>query len=128
MTKSLPRNYQQNVSGSLSSSFTDPYYSDASYGSYQLSPVILSTVPLPELVNIFRSIIRDELQGIKSEETNEKLLNVKEVQKLLQISRTTVANWTNSDKLVAHSVGGKKYYKYSEIMASIDKIKSYSRA
>ena len=46
-----------------------------------------------------------------------------EVASLLKIDISSVANWTKSGKLQSYALGGRRYYKRSEVEASIIRVK-----
>lgn len=46
---------------------------------------------------------------------NEDYLTIKEVTKLLKVSRPTLDKWDAEDILMKRSIGGRVYYKRSEI-------------
>ncbi len=77
------------------------------------------------------NISRDELQSLISEgiakalqdytptttpPPDERLLNTAETALLLKVTELTLLNWRKSGKLPAIKIGGRYYYKYSEIV------------
>ncbi len=51
-----------------------------------------------------------------SPKTDEKLLNTREASEILKVSELTVFNWRTSGKLPSMKMGGRYYYKYSDIL------------
>lgn len=89
----------------------------------------LSLVPIDQLAGLLQSIIRQEVRAKQEEELQEKLLSPKEVCKLFQpnISLVTLNSWSDKGLLTKHYIGGRTYYKYSEVVSSLKSIKKYSR-
>jgi len=78
----------------------------------------------------FESLLTEILSHTSaSEKPLEKLLSPEETCKLFQpsISKVTLWNWTNEGKLQKHQIGGKVFYKYSEVMESITTLKKYKK-
>lgn len=46
-----------------------------------------------------------------------------EVSSLLKIDISSVANWTKSGKLQSYALGGRRYYKRTEVEAALVKVK-----
>ena len=76
-------------------------------------------------------IDRDELQALISDEIakalqnytpqpkqpkDERLLNTEETAALLKVSQLTLLNWRKSGNLPALKIGGRYYYKFSDIV------------
>jgi hypothetical protein len=51
------------------------------------------------------------------------LLTREETCKLLQIDSSTLWSWTNKGKLTAYGIANRRYYKKSEILASLQVLK-----
>jgi len=62
--------------------------------------------------------------------SNERLLSPKEAVKLFtpQISLVTIHVWAEAGKLKKHRLGGRVYYKASEIIESLQHLRKYQRA
>lgn len=93
-----------------------------------MEQVTLYPIPLDQITGIFQNIIREELKTHQRLEIQEKLLSPKETCNLFnpRISLVTLASWTNKGLLTKHYIGGRTYYRYSEIMASIKSFKKYT--
>lgn len=91
--------------------------------------VILSQIPLSQIFEGLRAIVREEIKAEKESELQEKLLSPSEVCKLFQpnISKVTLSAWTDQGLLIKHSIGGRVYYKYSELVNSLKTLKKYKR-
>ena len=89
------------------------------------------------LINSVRDAIVPEIQQLiesafkkhSSEALAEKFLSVDEARKMFQpeIARGTLYNWCDAGYLNSFSIGGKRYFKYSELVDAVQKIKKYSR-
>ncbi len=91
--------------------------------------VILSPIPLIELESKLRDIVKEELKTHLPQELDEKLLSPEETRKVFDppISKVTIINWTKAGKLTAHRIGGRVYYKRSEIIIAATMLKKYNR-
>lgn len=91
--------------------------------------VILSSIPLNELEGKLRDIVKEELKIHLPQELDEKLLSPEETRKVFDppISKVTIINWTKAGKLTAHRIGGRVYYKRSEIIIAATMLKKYNR-
>jgi Helix-turn-helix domain len=89
--------------------------------------VILSSISFEEMMNGIREVVKMEIQDNKKAELQEKLLSPADTCKLFQptISKVTLWNWTKEGKLQEHRIGGKVFYKYSEVMAALQTLKRY---
>jgi hypothetical protein len=71
------------------------------------------------LTDLFRPMIRDEVRRVFSEQ-DERLLSPAETCKLFfpAITKATLTSWTNKGLLQEHRVGGRVFYRQSEVLAS----------
>ncbi|MEJ7740436.1 MAG: helix-turn-helix domain-containing protein [Chitinophagaceae bacterium] len=83
-----------------------------------------------EIRDEIRNSIRAELLSKLKEELEEKLLSPSETCKLFQpnISKVTLHKWTREGRIQEHRIGGRVYYKYSEVMNSLQTLKKYSKS
>lgn len=81
---------------------------------------------LPEL----RQIIQEENKRKVSEELQEKFLSIDEGRKMFQpaVSRGTLYNWEAQGYIQSYLIGGKRFFKYSELIEAVQKIKKYKRS
>lgn len=95
-----------------------------------MEQVVLLPVSLENFKAEISSIVRDEIQNQQIIELEAKLLAPAEVCKLFQpsISKVTLHKWTKDGRLQEHRIGGRVYYKYSEIMASLKTLKRYKKS
>lgn len=94
----------------------------------QSNQIILSGITPGELLELFRPIIQDEIKKLKDEQP-EKLLSPAEVCKMFQppISKVTLTAWTTHGKLQDHRIGGRIFYKQSEILGALITLKKYKK-
>lgn len=89
----------------------------------------LFIVPVEHLSTVLRNIIKEELKANKSNELEEKMLSPKEVCSLFnpKISLVTLSSWESKGYLTKYFIGGRTWYKYSEVVRSLNSLKKYSR-
>ena len=78
------------------------------------------------LVQALRPIIQEEVKAAL-EKQPEQLLSPAEVCKRFvpELSKTTLAKWTDHGLLEKHQVGGRTFYKLSEVLEKAKTIKRY---
>ena len=90
--------------------------------------ILLSPIPIADLMAQMRVIVRDELKQQQVADLAEKLLTAKEAADLLRVSTVTLWQWQKDGRIIKHAMGGRTYFKYSEIMAGLEKLKRSSRS
>ena len=88
--------------------------------------IILTGMSASDLVELFRPMVKDEIQKLKADQP-EKLLSPSETCKLFnpKISKVTLASWTAAGRLQDHRIGSRVYYKESEVVANLVTLKKY---
>lgn len=88
--------------------------------------LIIQGITVAELVEFIRPMVQSEIKQLKDDQP-EKLLSPAETCKMFHpsISKVTLAAWTAKDLLQDHRIGGRVYYKQSEILAKLTTIKKY---
>ncbi len=88
--------------------------------------IILNTFSPEEIVEMIKPLIFDAVREALQEK-EEKLLSPAEVCKLFvpTISKTTLAAWTKKGFLTEYRIGGRVYYKFSELLKKRDKLSRY---
>lgn len=91
--------------------------------------IILSPIPLEQLTGLLSTIVREEIRTKIEEDLQEKFLSPAEVCALFQpkISIATLNNWSNQGLVQKHYLGKLTFYKYSEILKSLQTLKKYQR-
>lgn len=86
----------------------------------------LSTSP-EQLAELINEGIKTQLEAFKkdlhNQEAQDDLLTREQAANLLQIHETTLWHWQNKGRVTAYSIAGKRYYKRSEILRSLTKLK-----
>jgi hypothetical protein len=95
-----------------------------------MNEILMTTVDLNELFERIRTVVKEELLAERTRELNEKLLSPKETCEMFhpKITTATLKNWTDDGLIQDHWLGGRKFYKYSEILKSLVTLKRYKRA
>jgi hypothetical protein len=88
--------------------------------------IILNGVTLDQLVEVFRPMIKEEIDKIKSKD-EERLISPSETCKLFvpTITKATLTSWTNQGLLDQYRIGGRVYYKKSEVVEKTKKLCKY---
>jgi hypothetical protein len=74
-----------------------------------------------------RQIIAEELRNQKLEQLQERYLTGEKTRELCGgVSRQTLYNWDEKGFLNSHLIGGRRLWKYSEVVNAIEKIKNYA--
>ena len=92
-----------------------------------MDKVILSPIELQELLNGLRSVVKEEIQAQQQQQLEEKLLSPAETCKLFQpaISKVTLTAWSNQGLLTDYRIGGRVFYRYSEVIEAAKHLKRY---
>ncbi len=82
-----------------------------------------------DLFSQIRDIVKQEVIASTSEQLKEQLLSPEKTRALFNpaITRQTLARWTKDGLLQAHYIGGRVYYKYSEVIESVMTLKRYNK-
>jgi predicted site-specific integrase-resolvase len=91
---------------------------------------ILSPFTLEYLEERFQKIIKEEIHKKNQEDLQEKLFSPEKTCKFFNppISKVTLHTWAKQGKIKQHRIGGRVYYKYSEILESLKSYKRYGGA
>lgn len=89
--------------------------------------VLFSPIPLDDLASEIRSIVRAEIIAQNQTELQERLLSPEEVRKLFtpKISRVTLSAWDREGRLSSYRIGGRVWYKYSDVMEALEKLERF---
>ena len=89
--------------------------------------LILIPVPMDELLQQLREVIRAEIQAKQEQDSNAKLLASSEACKLFcpPVSTMTLAAWTKAGHLKDYRIAGRKYYRAQEIVEAAKHLKRY---
>jgi hypothetical protein len=91
--------------------------------------VLFCPIPLEELEARFQKIIKEEISKKDKEETLERLLSPEETRKLFSpaVSKVTLHHWAKQGRIKQHRLGGRVFYKYSEVLDSLVHLKKFGR-
>jgi len=91
-----------------------------------MDKILLSQIPITELKEALLTEVLEQIKGLKITEPQqpEKLLTRKETAELLSVSLVSLHEWTKEGLLPAHRIGTRVRYKYSEVIESLNKIKT----
>lgn len=92
-----------------------------------MTNLFLTPIPVADLMAQMRDIVRDELRQQQQADQSEKLLTPKETAELLRVSVVTIWQWEKQGRIVKHAIGGRTYFKYGELMASIETLNRYRK-
>jgi len=91
-----------------------------------IEQIILQGVSPEQLVNLIsenvRSQLLDLIKQLQFNKSNDELLTRKQVCELLQIDSSTLWAWTKKGKVTCYGIANRRYYKRSELMASLIKM------
>lgn len=90
--------------------------------------IVTSSEALRDLLReLLPPIVRKEIQEKEKEEIADRLTSPSETCRLFKISKPTLNKWTRNGWLKDHRIGNRVYYKYSEIMSSLQTLKKYKK-
>jgi hypothetical protein len=91
--------------------------------------IILSPIPLDTLLQSLRSVIKEVIQAEQLNDLQEKLLSPAEACKIFQpkISKPTLASWSDKGLITERRMGGRIFYRYSELIEAAKTLKKYKK-
>lgn len=91
--------------------------------------IIFSPIPISELESRIQSIVRQEISKKEEDSLQERLLSPAQTRLIFNppISKVTLHHWAKQGKVKSHRIGGRVFYKYSELMESLVHLKRYGR-
>ena len=95
-----------------------------------MSEIILSQIPLSDLISQLREVVRQEIISAAAENEAEKMISPAEACKLFNpsITRPTLDKLVNEGKLQKHYVGSRVYFKKSDVFTALKSFKKYDQA
>ena len=81
--------------------------------------LIVSGMTATDFLEAVKNMVRAELKNGEPEE----LLTREEVAEFMKVNVSTVSTWTSQGRLVCYGMGGRRYYKKSEIMSALEILK-----
>ncbi len=82
-----------------------------------------------ETLTAIREIIQEVVSKSQTAQLQEKFLSSAETCKLFQpaISKPTLTAWARDGRLTEHRIGGRVFFKYSEVIEAVSKIKRFKK-
>ena len=75
---------------------------------------------LAELIDEkFRESLEDFRKELLLKERGDEILTRQQACEFLQIEQTTLYHWTKAGKVICYGIGNRRYYKRSELVASL---------
>jgi hypothetical protein len=92
--------------------------------------IVLSPIPIDDLLDKVRQLVRDELLSVNQSIQDEKMISAKEACKMFipSITRPTLDKLCEGGKLTKHYIGSRVYFKQSEVLGSAKSFKKYVQA
>src|SRR5438270_6475176 len=86
-------------------------------------------VPLEQLEAAIDNIFTKRIREKNQEELQEKFLSPDQTRKMFDpvVSLVTLNSWAEKGFLNKHYIGGRTYYKYSEVIEAVKTLRKYSR-
>ncbi|MGM7552603.1 helix-turn-helix domain-containing protein [Myroides odoratimimus] len=81
--------------------------------------LIVSGMTASDFLKAVKDMVRDELRNGEPEE----LLTREQAADFLKVNVATISTWTSQERLTCYGMGGRRYYKKSEIMAALEILK-----
>ena len=77
-----------------------------------MDKILLSPITLDELVDQFRTVVKEELGNRQQEAIGERFLSPSETCKMFQpsISKPTLSSWVKSERLTEHRIGSRVFF------------------
>src|SRR5688500_7263273 len=93
-----------------------------------METILISGMTKDEFLSCLRDIVREEIQ-LTSNRANaaDEFISVKELQILFKpsVSRVTIDSWSSKGLLNKHLIGGRVYFRKSEVLESLTTLKKY---
>jgi hypothetical protein len=85
--------------------------------------ILLEQLTIEELQQLIGSSVKEGISELQNEvlikKFNEELLTREETCQFLKINSSTLWSYTNKGKVKAYGIGARRYYKRSELLASL---------
>lgn len=89
--------------------------------------IILCPVPLDQLIQQIREVVRQELSDQKSADVLDKLLSPADAARLFGVVPKTLSAWNKQGLVESQRVGRRVFYKHSNLIAAGKTLKKYKR-
>lgn len=83
-----------------------------------MTNILLSSIPIEDLKEVFRDCIKLELELCKHSSTqpSDELITEQEARQLLKISKVTLKKWRDSNRITFYRYGTRIRYKKNELL------------
>jgi len=90
-----------------------------------LNQILIEKIDSEDFFSRFRQIIKEEIAEMQQDSTikESELKTRKQTKELLDTSYVSLNKWTAEGKLQSYNIGGKVFYRYSEILQALRKNK-----
>ena len=87
----------------------------------ELNKHVFFSISIDELMELIKNTVRSELVQKQNKDMQEKLLSPEETRHIFNppISKVTLHSWAKQGRVKPHRIGGRVFYKYSELMEDI---------
>lgn len=94
------------------------------------SQILLTPVPVQSMIDQIIAAINNAFETKQRLEFEEKLLTATETCKIFipQIAKSTLSQWTTQGLIPVHRIGGRIFYKYSEVIDAAKRVRKYDRS
>lgn len=88
--------------------------------------ILLQNVSSTDLIQLIKEGVKTQLEEYKETlgtQNPDELLTREQTCKFLQIDSSTLWHWTNKGKVIAYGIGNRRYYKKSELLDCLTRLK-----
>lgn len=95
----------------------------------ETNQVVLTPVPVDTFISQILTAINNAFETKQRKEFEEKLFSAADACKLFSpaIAKSTLHQWTAEGLIPVYRIGGRIFYKYSEVIEAAKRIKKYDR-
>ena len=93
-----------------------------------LNSIFLQSITLDELLSSIKEGVKNQLTDFKKEletqSAKDELMTRSEACDFLRVDESTIYHWTRKGKVKAYAIANRRYYKRSELIESIQLLKT----
>ena len=85
-----------------------------------MDSIVLTPIPLADLMDQFRKIVKEEIKAHNQAESQDKLISPQEACRLFDpaITTRTLSRWTKDGLIASQRIGGRIFYKQSDVLTA----------
>lgn len=104
-----------------------PLFLFIQFKANSMEQMILVAMSKDEFFAALTLVVKNVIDGKDKGEKKEALLSPEEARKVWQpaISKVTLHRWTKEGLVPSHRIGGRVYYKHSELVGAVKEIRPY---